>query len=83
MIDQRQEDTSSNSCLPAPEPGGSLSSAIHKELHNPVVRKMRFERVDHTLQPMALVNEALGCRAKLDARHTEILEPHFSAGITV
>ena len=33
-------------------------SSLYKELHNLAARKMRFERVNHTLRPTALVNEA-------------------------
>ena len=35
------------------EAAGSIEPSLHKKLHN-----LRFERVNHTLQPTALVNEA-------------------------
>jgi RNA polymerase sigma factor (TIGR02999 family) len=35
-----------------------LVPLVHQELHTLAVRYMRRERVDHTLQPTALVNEA-------------------------
>lgn len=37
---------------------GDLRSSIYQELHRLAVVKMRFERVNHTLQPTALVHEA-------------------------
>jgi len=38
--------------------GGGLASSLYRELHQIAARKMRFERVNHTLQPTALVHEA-------------------------
>lgn len=35
-----------------------LAPSLYQELHKLAVRKMRFERANHTLQPTALVNEA-------------------------
>jgi RNA polymerase sigma-70 factor (ECF subfamily) len=40
------------------EAAGSIEPSLYKELHDLAIRKMRFERVNHTLQPTALVNEA-------------------------
>jgi RNA polymerase sigma-70 factor, ECF subfamily len=37
---------------------GSFAPSLYRELHKLAVRKMRFERANHTLQPTALVNEA-------------------------
>jgi len=41
-----------------PEQQRSLAPSLYRELHRIAVRKMRFERANHTLQPTALVNEA-------------------------
>ena len=35
-----------------------LTSALYKELHRIAARQLRSERMDHTLQPTALVHEA-------------------------
>lgn len=51
----------SNSMLPSgslQEQQRSLAPSLYRELHKIAVRKMRFERANHTLQPTALVNEA-------------------------
>ena len=37
---------------------GSITPSLYQELHRIAVRKMRYERRNHTLQPTALVNEA-------------------------
>jgi RNA polymerase sigma-70 factor, ECF subfamily len=41
-----------------PKAGSDLASSLYKELHQLAAAKMRFERVNHTLQPTALVHEA-------------------------
>jgi RNA polymerase sigma-70 factor (ECF subfamily) len=41
-----------------PEAEQDLALSLYQELHRLAAAKMRFERVNHTLQPTALVNEA-------------------------
>ena len=41
-----------------PERHPSFAPSLYRELHKLAARQMRFERVNHTLQPTALVNEA-------------------------
>jgi RNA polymerase sigma-70 factor (ECF subfamily) len=41
-----------------PEPQRSLAPSLYRDLRKLAARKMRFERVNHTLQPTALVHEA-------------------------
>ena len=41
-----------------PEAQRSIAPSLYQELHKLAARKMRLERVNHTLQPTALVNEA-------------------------
>jgi RNA polymerase sigma-70 factor, ECF subfamily len=42
----------------APEAAAEMASSLYRELHRLAAAKMRFERVNHTLQPTALVHEA-------------------------
>ena len=41
-----------------PEGHRSFAPSLYRELHKLAARKMRLERVGHTLQPTALLNEA-------------------------
>lgn len=41
-----------------PEGHSSFAPSLYQELHKLAARKMRLERVNHTLQPTALLNEA-------------------------
>jgi RNA polymerase sigma-70 factor (ECF subfamily) len=59
MTEGRQKHATKHDHSPSePEAAGNFESSLYKELHNLAARKMRFERVNHTLQPTALVNEA-------------------------
>jgi RNA polymerase sigma-70 factor (ECF subfamily) len=59
MAESRLKDTSRRPSGPSvPEEEGRLASSLYKELHKLAARKMRFERINHTLQPTALVHEA-------------------------
>jgi RNA polymerase sigma-70 factor, ECF subfamily len=58
MTEGRRTQPATDSASAKPEAAGGFEPSLYKELHNLAVRKMRFERVNHTLQPTALVNEA-------------------------
>jgi RNA polymerase sigma-70 factor (ECF subfamily) len=59
MVANAQEESSDQSmATPAAEQHADLEPSLYKELHKLAARKMRAERVNHTLQPTALVNEA-------------------------
>ncbi|HXE35958.1 MAG TPA: ECF-type sigma factor [Verrucomicrobiae bacterium] len=59
MAESRRKDTSKRPSGPAaPEVEGNLASSLYKDLHKIAARKMRLERINHTLQPTALVHEA-------------------------
>ena len=52
----------------------SLVSAVYNELHRMAARYMRRERVGHTLQTTALVNEASSAPASVSARSSSLPE---------
>jgi RNA polymerase sigma-70 factor (ECF subfamily) len=59
MVDGRRKDESDDKLArPLLGAGGDLASTLYQELRKLASRKMRFERVNHTLQPTALVHEA-------------------------
>jgi RNA polymerase sigma-70 factor, ECF subfamily len=59
MTQSRKLQTSGGTRGPSgAEPGRSLQPGLYLELRKLASHKMRFERVNHTLQPTALVHEA-------------------------
>jgi len=60
-----------------PEAAGSLFPLVYAELHRLAKAYMRRERIDHTLQPTALINEAYMRLAKEDVDWND--RQHFIA----
>jgi RNA polymerase sigma-70 factor, ECF subfamily len=58
MTERQRKDAPETSDLSTLEADGILAASLYEELHKMAIRRMRFERPNHTLQPTALVHEA-------------------------
>lgn len=56
---------------------------VYDELRKIAARYIRSERQDHTLQPTALVHEALERLAELDEQQSKIVELRYFGGLSV
>ena len=65
------------------EAKSQLVELVYAELHGLASGLMRRERAGHTLQPTALVHEALTELAKLNERQGQVIELRFFGGYTV
>jgi len=60
-----------------------LTPIVYDRLHRLARHYMRHERMGHTLQPTALVNEALQRLEYVDRRQSQIVQLRFFGGLSV
>jgi len=65
------------------EAHNELMPLVYDELRRLAAHYLRQERPDHTLQPTALVHEALTGLAVFDPQQSRIVELRFFGGLTI
>jgi len=65
-----------------PEAAEELLPLVYEELRKLAEHKMAHQAAGHTLQPTALVHEALGNFAAINPRKAELVKLRYSTGMT-